>query len=123
MKFQAITGNFAEAGADALAVAVFKGEKPTEGILQKLDKITGGLVAPVFKADEFKGDVGETALITIHAEGQGDGESFAARRRWQERRLQVAHGFVGFGNSHKILAKTQHQGLCPSRQKLRRQCC
>ena len=70
MKFQAITGNFAEAGADALAVAVFKGEKPTEGILQKLDKITGGLVAPVFKADEFKGDVGETALIRFAPKGK-----------------------------------------------------
>lgn len=70
MRFQAITGNFAEAGADALAVAVFKGEKPTDGILQKLDKVTGGLVAPVFKADEFKGDVGETALIRFVPKGK-----------------------------------------------------
>lgn len=70
MRFQAITGNFAEAGADALAVAVFKGEKPTGGILQKLDKVTGGLVAPVFKADEFKGDVGETALIRFTPKGK-----------------------------------------------------
>lgn len=70
MRFQAITGNFAEAGADALAVAVFKGEKPTGGILQKLDKVTGGLVVPVFKADEFKGDVGETALIRFTPKGK-----------------------------------------------------
>lgn len=70
MKFQAITGNFAEAGADALAVAVFKGEKPTDGLLQKLDKLTGGLVASVFKADEFKGDVGETVLIRFAPKGK-----------------------------------------------------
>jgi leucyl aminopeptidase len=70
MRFQAISGNFAEAGAEALAVAVFKGEKPADGILQKLDKITGGLVAPVFEGDEFKGDVGETALIRFTPKGK-----------------------------------------------------
>ena len=30
MKFQGISGNFAEANADALAVPVFKGEKPSD---------------------------------------------------------------------------------------------
>jgi leucyl aminopeptidase len=70
MKFQGISGNFAEASTDALAVAVFKGEKPTDGLLQKLDKITGGLVAPVFKGDEFKGEVGETALIRFAPKGK-----------------------------------------------------
>ncbi len=70
MKVQGISGNFTEASADALAVAVFKGEKPTDGLLQKLDKITGGLVAPVFKEGEFKGDVGETALIRFSPRGK-----------------------------------------------------
>ena len=54
MKFQGITGNFTEANVEALAVAVFKGEKPTSGVLKDLDKLTGGLLADVFKAEEFK---------------------------------------------------------------------
>src|SRR5258706_1480577 len=69
MKFQGITGNFTEANADALAVAVFKGEKGTNGVLKDLDKVTGGLIAAVLKAEEFKGDVGETALFRFAAKG------------------------------------------------------
>src|SRR5258706_1101406 len=69
MKFQGITGNFTEANADALAVAVFKGEKGTNGVLKDLDKVTGGLIAAVLKAEEFKGDVGETAVFRFAAKG------------------------------------------------------
>ncbi len=42
MEFQGITGNFSEANVEALAVAVFKGDKPTTGPLKELDKLTGG---------------------------------------------------------------------------------
>lgn len=70
MKLQGISGNFAEANVEALAVAVFKGEKAAEGVLKTLDKVTGGLVAPVIKAGEFKGDIGETALIRFAAKGK-----------------------------------------------------
>ena len=46
MKFQGITGNFTEANVDALAVAVFKGEKAVMlACLKDLDKLTGGLIA------------------------------------------------------------------------------
>ncbi len=69
MKFQGISGNFAEANAEALAVAVFKGEKGTSGLLKDLDKMTGGLVADVIKAEEFKGDAGQTALIRYTSKG------------------------------------------------------
>ncbi|MEO7538699.1 MAG: leucyl aminopeptidase [Pyrinomonadaceae bacterium] len=69
MKFQGITGNFTEANAEALAVAVFKGDKTGSGILKDLDKLTGGLVTAVIKAEEFKGDVGETALLRFTASG------------------------------------------------------
>ena len=34
MKFQGISGNFTEANVDALAVAVFKGEKAAVGVLK-----------------------------------------------------------------------------------------
>ena len=73
MKSQGITANFQEANVDALVVAVFKDEKASSGILKDLDKLTGGIVASVFKAEEFKGEAGETALIRFAAKGKGAG--------------------------------------------------
>lgn len=70
MKFAGISGNFTEAPVEALAVAVFKGEKPNDGVLKTLDKATGGLVVPTLKAGEFKGDTGETALIRFVPKGK-----------------------------------------------------
>jgi len=70
MKFTGISGNFTEANADALAIAVFKGEKATSGILQDLDKLTGGLVASVIKSEEFKGEGGQTVLLRFVPSGK-----------------------------------------------------
>src|SRR6476646_3324082 len=69
MKFQGITGKFTEANVDALAVAVFKGEKPTSAELRELDSLTGGLITSVVKNEEFKGDKGETALLRFAPSG------------------------------------------------------
>ncbi len=69
MKFTGITGNFSEANAEAMAVAVFKGEKGTTDVLKDLDKITGGLIAALIKAEEFKGEAGETALVRFVPKG------------------------------------------------------
>ena len=70
MKTQAITGNYQEANVDALAVAVFRDEKPSGGFLKDLDKMTGGLVTSVFKTEDFKGETGETALLRIAPKGK-----------------------------------------------------
>jgi len=70
MRTQGITGNFSESNVEALAVAVFKGEKPTTGILKDLDRITGGILAATLKAGEFKGENGETALIRFTKKGK-----------------------------------------------------
>ena len=70
MRTQGITGNFTEANVEALAVAVFKNEKPTSGILRDLDRVTGGILAATFKAGEFKGESGETALIRFARKGK-----------------------------------------------------
>lgn len=70
MKSQAITGNFLDAKADALAVAVFKDEKASDGVLKSLDELTGGIVSSVFKTEDFKGEVNETALIRFAASGK-----------------------------------------------------
>src|SRR5688572_2048989 len=69
MKFQGITGDFAQADADALAVPVFKGEKAGGSELRELDKITGGLITSVMTAEEFKGEAGETALLRFSPKG------------------------------------------------------
>lgn len=69
MKSHGITGKFTEANVEALAVAVYKGEKVASGVLKDLDKLTGGLLASVIKAEEFKGEVGDTALLRFAAKG------------------------------------------------------
>jgi leucyl aminopeptidase len=70
MDFQGISRNFAEAGVEALAVVVFKDEKPSSGALKDLDKIAGGQIAAVIKSGEFKGEVGETALLRLSPKGK-----------------------------------------------------
>jgi leucyl aminopeptidase len=70
MKSQAITGNFTEANVEALAAAVFKGEKASSGILKDLDKLTGGGISSVLKSEEFKGECGETAYFVFEAKGK-----------------------------------------------------
>ena len=77
MKSQAITDKFTEANVEALAVAVFKDEKASSGVLKELDNLTGGLVASVFKAEEFKGEEGETALLRFAAKGKTPVKSMA----------------------------------------------
>lgn len=70
MKSLAITGNFPEANVEALAVVVFKGEKASSEELSGLDKISGGLISSVISADEFKGEMGETALLRFTPSGK-----------------------------------------------------
>jgi leucyl aminopeptidase len=70
MKSQAITENFLEANVDALALAVFKDEKTTTGILKDLDKLTGGQISAAIKSEEFSGEAGETELFRFAAGGK-----------------------------------------------------
>ena len=69
MKFQGIAGNFSDANVEALAVAVFKGEKAASSVLKDLDKLTGGLIAEIMKAEEFKGEAGQIALLRFAPKG------------------------------------------------------
>jgi leucyl aminopeptidase len=70
MKSLGITGNFLEANVDALAVAVFKDEKASGGILKDLDKLTGGQISSVIKAEEFTGDAGEVEILRFSPNGK-----------------------------------------------------
>ncbi len=63
MKSQAINKNFYSAKVDAFAVAVFKGEKGSAGLLSELDKVSGGLASAAIKEDGFEGNKGETRLL------------------------------------------------------------
>ena len=70
MKLTGINGNFTGANTAVLALPVFKNEKAASAALKDLDKITGGLVAGLMKAEGFKGDAGQTALIRFAAKGK-----------------------------------------------------
>ncbi|MCA1625564.1 MAG: leucyl aminopeptidase [Acidobacteria bacterium] len=70
MKSQAITGNFQEANVDALAVGIFKDERTNNGALKDLDKLTGGQIASVLKAEEFNGEAGDTAYFVFEPKGK-----------------------------------------------------
>ena len=75
MQVEASRGPIEELDVQALAVAVFKGEKADDGFLKKLDELSGGLVRSVLDADEFTGKDGETAYF--HLVGN---DSLKARR-------------------------------------------
>ena len=71
MKSQVITENFQEANVEALAVAVFKDEKATGGILSELNDLTGGGIASVINSEEFKGEAGDSAYFVFEPSGKG----------------------------------------------------
>lgn len=70
MKLSGINGNFTGANVAVLAVPVFKNEKAASASLKDLDKLTGGLVAGLMKAEGFKGETGQTALIRFAPKGK-----------------------------------------------------
>src|SRR5690606_26923227 len=67
MDFQALSADFSAANVEALAVPVFKGEKPSG--LKELDALTGGQIAAALKNEEIKGEAGDTALFRLSGKG------------------------------------------------------
>ena len=65
MQVEASRGPIEELDVQALAVAVFKGEKADDGFVKKLDELSGGLVKSALDADEFSGKDGETAYFHL----------------------------------------------------------
>jgi leucyl aminopeptidase len=78
MELQTSSGSFADADVQALAVVVFKDEKPDQGLLQELDAATGGLIKSIIESEELKGKEGETVYVHL---GAGRGE-MRAQRLW-----------------------------------------
>ncbi len=64
MQVEANRGPLETLDVQALAVAVFKNEKPNEGFLKKLDELSGGFVSAL-EAEEFSGKEGETAYFHL----------------------------------------------------------
>ena len=60
--------------ADAIAVAVFKGEKADDGVLKTLDKAVDRAITSVIKSEEFAAKEGETAYFHV------SGDKLKARR-------------------------------------------
>ena len=55
--------------ADAIAVAVFKGEKADDGVLKTLDKAVDRAITSVIKSEEFAAKEGETAYFHLTDSG------------------------------------------------------
>ncbi len=70
MESQSITSNFSEANVDAIAVVMYKGEKPASGILKELDQLSGGHIGSVVGSEEFKGECGDLVLLRLNPKGK-----------------------------------------------------
>ncbi len=71
MEIQGSAAHFNELDAQALAVAVFKDEKPDEGILKELDQATAGVIRSVIESEELKGKEGETVYVHLSSDSGG----------------------------------------------------
>jgi leucyl aminopeptidase len=77
-----------EIDVEALAVAVFKDEKPTSRLLKQLDSATGGMISDAINSEEFSGKQAETAYFHVPSKelkarrvlliGCGDRDSYKA---------------------------------------------
>src|SRR5882672_264128 len=65
MQVEADAGHYREVEVQALAVALFKDEKPTEEFLQELNSLAAGMVSSAIEAEELKGKEGETAYFHL----------------------------------------------------------
>jgi leucyl aminopeptidase len=68
MQIEGNTGHYRDVSVQALAIAVFKDEKPDEGFLKELDELAGGVVKSAIDAEELKGKDGETAYFHLLGE-------------------------------------------------------
>jgi leucyl aminopeptidase len=65
MHVEASPGPFEQVDVQALAIAVFKDEKPAEGFLKKLDELTNGFIRAAIESEEFTGKEGDTAYFHL----------------------------------------------------------
>ena len=63
MEIKASSQHYYEIECDALAVAVYEGEKANEGWLGELNQRTGGTLTSLSETNEFTGKAGESAYL------------------------------------------------------------
>jgi len=97
MQVEATRGPIEEIDVQALAVAVFKNEKPDEGFVKKLDELSGGLVRSALESEEFVGKEGETAYFHL-----------VGNNKLKARRLMLVG--VGEANDYKAAQVSQMAG-------------
>ena len=73
MEIKPELSKFQDVEADALAIPIFEGEKPDQGLLKELDELSGGMVSEVISSGEMRGKLGDA--VYIHRPGK-----IAARR-------------------------------------------
>ncbi len=65
MEIEGRSGPYKDVETQALAVGVFKDEKPDQGFLKDLDAVTGGVVKSVIESEELKGKESETVYLHL----------------------------------------------------------
>ena len=70
MQVEGINGSYRDVEVQALAIALFKDEKPEAEFLRALDSLAGGMVRSAIETGELMGKEGETAYFHLPA---GDG--------------------------------------------------
>jgi leucyl aminopeptidase len=68
MEINAHTGAYQGQDVHTLAVAVFKGEQATEGVLHDLDELAGGAIAAIIGSEELTGKEGESVFLHLAAD-------------------------------------------------------
>ena len=105
MESQGITENFSEANVEALAVVVFKDEKPAAGLLKDLDKLTGGHINAVIKSEEFKGEPGDTSLFRFAPGGKVKAKSLLLVGAGDKADYKVSDVCIAAGTATRYLRK------------------
>ena len=70
MQVESTNGSYRELDVQAIAIAVFKGEKADDGFLKDLDSVTGGVVKSIIDSEELKGK--EAEAVYLHLVGNGE---------------------------------------------------
>lgn len=65
MQLDSSAGSFEDLDVQAVAVAIFKDEKPDSAFIKRLDALSNGVVKSVFEAEEFSGKEGESANLYL----------------------------------------------------------
>src|SRR6267142_6881946 len=70
MQIEGTNKPYRDLDLQAIAIAVFKGEKADDGFLKDLDSLTGGVVKSILDSEELKGK--EAEAVYLHLVGNSE---------------------------------------------------